>query len=211
MRLSNPQIIGLVILGASVYISYAVNNNIPPQANLVNTSPLQNNQFIADKDNAPDANMAILSSEDDSKKAIQSINEVRKKAGKSPLNYSSKAYNLAIARAKDMNKDRYFDFTNPKTKTCTDNMKLGFGFSSEEYLAESIYRYVPIGANLGFTTKNSSEVTKQWAEESATTDQNFLYPTHVAGAVGCDANKCVFLALNYSGYGKGCGLKTKSK
>ena len=211
MRLSNPQIIGLVILGISIYTSCAANNNISPRSNLVNTSSLQSNQSITDKDNAPDASMAILSSEDDSKKAIQSINEVRAKAGKSPLNYSTKAYNLAIARAKDMNKDVYFDFTNPKTKTCTDNMKLGFGFSGEEYLAESIYRYVPVGANLGFTTKSSSEVTKEWVEESATTDGNFLYPTHVAGAVGCDANKCVFLALNYSGYGKGCGLKTKPK
>jgi uncharacterized protein YkwD len=209
MALTNQQIIGVGILGLAIYVSYTANKNTSPQSLLDGGSP--RNQSLIDKNNAPDAKVVVISTENDSKQAIQNINEVRKKAGKNPLNYSSKAYNLAIAIAKDMNQYGYFDFTNPKTKTCADNMKLGFGFTNEEYLAQSIYRYVPIGANVGFETKNVSQVAKEWVEGAISTDQNFLYPQHVAGAVGCDENKCVFLALNYSGYGKGCGLKTKSE
>ncbi|WP_055077660.1 CAP domain-containing protein [Pseudanabaena sp. 'Roaring Creek'] len=201
--MTKQQAIAIGILGFVVYISYVNNKDISRPPSLGN-----GNQSIAvDKNNAPDANVVIFSPEEDSKKAINDINEVRKRSGLTPLNYSTKAYQLATARAKDMNQYNYFDFTNPQTKTCTDNMKLGFGFTSEEFLAESNIRYVPVGANIGASTKNVSEVSREWAEQMASSDQNFLFPNHVAGAVGCDGNKCVFLALNYSGYGKGCRVK----
>ena len=201
MALTNQQIIGISILGLALYASYQNSKNIPPQ------STLRDRNQTLDKNNSPDANVVIVSSENDSKKAIEDINNVRKKSGLNPMNYSTKAYQLATARAKDMNQYSYFDFTNPQTKSCTDNMKTSFGFTNEEFLAESNIRYVPVGLNIGISTKNLSEVSKEWAEEVARTDPNFLYPQHVAGAVGCDGNKCVFLSLNYSGYGKGCGLK----
>ncbi len=200
MGLSTQQAIGLGILGFAIYVSAVANKQASP--------PFSNNQNLANRDNAPDAKVIIVSTENDSKKAINDINLIRKKAGLSPLNYSTKAYQLATARAKDMNQYNYFDFTNPKTKSCTDNMKGSFGFTTEEYLGESNIRYVPIGVtNVGLSTKNLSEVSKEWAEEALTNDPNLLFPQHVAGAVGCDGNKCVFLALNYSGYGKGCGVK----
>jgi hypothetical protein len=192
--MTNQQVIGLSILGLALFVSY--------KSIITNQ-----NSSIANRDGSPDANVVIFSPESDSKKAINDINEVRKKSGLATLNYSAKAYQLATARAKDMNQYNYFDFTNPQTKSCTDTMKTGFGFTNEEFLAESNIRYVPVGANIGASTKNVSEVSREWAEERAQVDPNFLFPKHVAGAVGCDGNKCVFLALNYAGYGKGCGLK----
>lgn len=199
MGLTTQQSIGLGILGLAIYANAVVNKQASP--------PFTSNQDLVNRDNAPDANVIIVSSEDDSKKAINDINVIRKKSGLSPLNYSTKAFQLATARAKDMNQYNYFDFTNPKTKSCTDNIKKQFGFTDDEYLAESNIRYIPIGANAGTSTKNLSHVSKEWVEESVTKDPNFLFAQHVAGAVGCDGNKCVFLALNYSGYGKGCGVK----
>ena len=205
MSLNQQQVIGLSILGLALFVSYR--NTITNQ--ITNQNPILslNQSNTANKDNAPDANIIILSSEDDSKRAIKDINEVRKKSGLAPLNYSAKAYQLATARAKDMNQYNYFDFTNPRTRSCTDTMKLGFGFTKEEFLAESNIRYVPVGPNVGAGVKNVSEVSREWAEDRALVDPNFLFPQHVAGAVGCDGNKCVFLALNYTGYGKGCAVK----
>ncbi len=199
MGLTNQQKIGIGILAVSILATTLGNN----KAN----APLSNNQSLVNKDNAPDANVIIISTEDESKRAINEINTFRKKSGLLGINYSTKAYQLATARAKDMNQYNYFDFTNPQTKSCTDTMKSGFGFTNEESLAESNIRYVPVGANIGGSTKNVSEVSKEWVEDRANADPNFLFANHVAGAVGCDGNKCVFLALNYSGYGKGCGVK----
>lgn len=199
MGLSTQQTIGLGILGVSIWLSTVSNKTANP--------PLPNNQSLVNRDTSPDAHLIIISTEDDSKRAINDINTFRKKSGLLGINYSTKAYQLATARAKDMNQYNYFDFTNPQTKSCTDTMKSGFGFTNEESLAESNIRYVPIGANIGGSTKTVSEVSREWVEESAKTDPNFLFAKHIAGAVGCDGNKCVFLALNYAGYGKGCGVK----
>jgi len=209
VSISTQQAIGLSILGGALYASYAMNKPVAPQKTSENLFPSRNNQNYTDRDNAPDANLIIFSSEEDSKKAIGDINNVRKRSGLTPLNYSAKAYKLATARARDMNQYNYFDFTNPQTKSCTDNMKLEFGFTSQEFLAESNIRYVPIGANIGSANKSLSEVSKKWVEENTINDQNFLFPQHVAGAIGCDGNKCVFLALNYAGYGRGCGIKKR--
>ena len=199
MGLSKQQAIGIGILALSLLASTVSNNTTKP--------PFSNNQRLASRDNDPDANLIIISTEDDSKRAIKDINTFRKKSGLSSLNYSTKAYQLATARAKDMNQYNYFNFTNPQTKSCADTMKSGFGFTNEEFLAESNIRYVPVGANVGGSTKTVGEVSKEWLEDGANADPNFLFPQHVAGAVGCDGNKCVFLALNYSGYGKGCGVR----
>ncbi|MCY7334232.1 MAG: CAP domain-containing protein [Pseudanabaena sp. CAN_BIN31] len=208
MRLSKPQIIGLSIVGVALLAS-ANSKNL-----LTSPNPLlsRNNSNFVDKSNAPDANLFIVSSEDESKKAINEINRYRKENGKSPINYSTKAYKLAVARAKDMNQYNYFAYTNPQTKLCTDNMKFEYGFQSKEYLSDSIYKYVPVGVNIGIAgTKTLSDATREWIDylknQKKEFDSNFLFNYHLAGAVGCDGNKCVFLGLNAEGYGKGCITK----
>ena len=205
MSLNKSQIIGLSIIGG-VILASANSQNLLTNSNFPLT---RNNSNFVDKNNAPDAHLLILTSEDESKKAIAEINSYRKRNGKSPINYSTKAYQLAIARAKDMNQYSYFDYTNPQTKLCTDSMKSGYGFQSKEYLAESIYRYVPIGANLGISeTKTLSSAISEWIDyQKGEVNSAFLFNYYLAGAVGCDGNKCVFLGLNEEGYGKGCSLK----
>ena len=202
MGLSKPQIIGLSVLGAILLASATSKNFLT----IPNTSFSRNDSNFVDRNNAPDAKLFIASSESDSQKAINEINSYRKVNGKSPINYSTKAYQLAMARAKDMNQYNYFDYTNPQTKLCADTMKLEYGFKPQEYLSESLYRYVPRGANIGIAEpKTLSDATREWIEHQKNeVNSNFLFNYHLAGAVGCDGNKCVFLGLNGEGYGKGC-------
>ncbi|OYQ66050.1 hypothetical protein B9G53_05695 [Pseudanabaena sp. SR411] len=202
MGLSKPQIIGLSVLGAILLASATSKNFLT----IPNTSFSRNDSNFVDRNNAPDAKLFIVSSESDSQKAINEINSYRKVNGKSPINYSTKAYQLAMARAKDMNQYNYFDYTNPQTKLCADTMKLEYGFKPQEYLSESLYRYVPRGANIGIAeSKTLSDATREWIDyQKNDVNSNFLFNYHLAGAVGCDGNKCVFLGLNGEGYGKGC-------
>ncbi|MBD2189763.1 CAP domain-containing protein [Pseudanabaena mucicola] len=148
--------------------------------------------------------VVIPSSEDLSKRAIQEINTIRKKYGKPQINYSSKAYALAMARAKDMNEYGYYDHMNPKTKTCADTMKFSYGFKNDDYLAENINTYVATGGDYGsIDVQTMSDSIDAWME-SRGHRFNLLYDMHLAGAVACDKNKCVFLGLNHEQFGKGC-------
>ncbi len=203
MGLTKPQIIGLSIVVATLWAGASFNNFLT----MSNPSRSGNDSNFADRNNVPDAKLFIVTSEDESKKAINEINIYRKKNGNSPINYSTKAYQLSLARAKDMNQYNYFDSTNPQTKLCADTMKLDYGFKPKEYLSESLFRYVPRDINVGIATKTLSEATREWIEidhQKRDVNSNFLFNYHLAGAVGCDGNKCVFLGLNEEGFGKGC-------
>ena len=195
------------VLGGFIFAGCA---NIP-----INTSPLisRNISYVGGKEYAPDAQVFIVNSEDESKKAIQIINQFRKKNKQPPINYSSNVYKIATARAKDMTEYKYYDFTNPQTNLCTEKIKANYGFKPEEYLAESLNNYVAIGVNVRSEAKTLSQVTQEWIDEyekTNTTDQNFLFDKHVAGAVGCDGSKCVFLGLNAEGFGRECVTNKKS-
>lgn len=188
MALSNEQTIGLVILLGALALSTATNNKLDRKT----------------LESLPEAfGVAILSSEDESKKAIQEINQIRKSYGRTPINYSSQVYALALARAKDMNEYGYYDHTNPKTQTCADTMKASYGFDPSDYLAENINTYVAVGGVSSMKLETMSDSIKAWMD-SRGHRYNLLYSMHLAGAVACDGNKFVFLGLNKKELGKGC-------
>ena len=198
MGLSKPQTIGLVVLGIGLLGSFI--SKSPPAQN-----PLLTRNNNIDRSNAPDAQVFIISSEDQSKEAIKEINKYRKENGLTPINYSSKVYQLAVLKAKDMNQYNYFQQVNPETGFCSEKAKLNYGIDADEFLLEAIYRYIPQGANMGAETKTLSNATHEWIDyDRGRKDSNFLFNYHLAGAVGCDGNKCVFLALNKSGYRSNC-------
>ena len=182
--------IGFVILGGALLLAAATNAKYSGQKNL---------------NHVPQAyGVVIPSSEDLSKKAVQEINTIRKKYGKPPINYSSKAYALAMARAKDMNQYGYYDHMNPETKTCADTMKFSYGFKDDDYLAENLNTYVATGGDSSsISVQTMSDSIEGWME-SRGHRFNLLYKMHLAGAVACDKNKCVFLGLNHEQFGKGC-------
>ena len=196
--MNNQQIGGLIILGVAGLVAISANKNF--------TSFQQPTGVRRSLDNAPDATVFISTSEVESQKAIELINEHRKKYGKLRLDFSPKTYKLAIARAKDMNQFDYFGSTNPKTKACSDNLKAQFGFSDKEDVVENYIRYVPTGADTGATTKGLTDVVAEWLTDP-NSGSNFIFDHHVAGAVGCDGNKCVFIGLNQSGYRQKCDVK----
>jgi uncharacterized protein YkwD len=133
------------------------------------------------------------STEEDAIRAIEYINQLRQEAGRDSIGYDQRVYELALARVQDTLEYDYFDHTNPQTGSCADNMKSRFGFSSNEYLAE----------NLAGGTSSPISAVDIWMT-SLGHRHNLLYDNHVAGAVACESGNCIFLGLNYDGYGQGC-------
>lgn len=70
-------------------------------------------------------------------KAIDYVNKIRADHGEKPIKFDLRAFNLGLARAKDMYDYGYLDHVNPTTGTCAYSMKSQFGFSDDEYVAEN--------------------------------------------------------------------------
>ena len=65
------------------------------------------------------------------------LNQIRSENGRKKIEWDERAYNLAIARAKDMYERNYFDHVTPEGE-CTDDFKKDYGFSNSEFLPENI-------------------------------------------------------------------------
>lgn len=144
-------------------------------------------------------------SEADSRAAINYINSLRKQYGKAEIQFDQRAFELAIARAKDMREYNYYDHTNPHTGNCPDKMKSSYELNPEEYVAENIVGYADYSENI-FRQIKFQPVTNavdSWMN-SRGHRYNLLYDKHIGGAVGCHKDKCVFLGLNYDKFGSGC-------
>lgn len=143
-------------------------------------------------------------SEDDARGAVQYVNEIRGRYGRSEIAFDERVYGLAIARATDMRQRNYYDHTSP-TGDCPDKMKATYGFSPDEYVAENIigsaeYSEEPLTK---IEVKPVTDAIDAWMD-SRGHRYNLLYDEHIAGAVGCYKNMCVFLGLNHNRFGKGC-------
>lgn len=139
----------------------------------------------------------------DSMKAIAEINEIRKQYGRRPIEFDIRAYNLAMARAKDMVERHYFDHVSP-TGECAVTMRFDFGFGSNEYVAENCYaEYYDYNEFKGYSSGIEERAVKSWME-SRGHRYNLLYPNHYAGAVACYEGVCVFLGVNNDGFSDRC-------
>lgn len=141
-------------------------------------------------------------SQDDSIHAIDYINTIRSNNGETPIKFDQRAFNLGLARAKDMYDYGYLDHVNPQTQTCSYSIKSQFGFAQDEYLAENA---------LGYETKQA--ITNSNGEYHQNIDSwmgdtghkmNLLYYNHYAGAYACYGSQCVFEGVNHDQYGLGC-------
>lgn len=145
------------------------------------------------------------SSEQAGREALTYVNQLRQQYGKPAIAFDSRAFNLALARAKDMRQYKYYDHTNPKTGSCPDSLKTQHGFRTDEYLAENISGYPDYKEDF-FTKLVESpvnEVVDGWLY-SRGHRYNLLSEGHTAGAVACFRDKCVFLGLNNQRFGEGC-------
>ncbi|MBW4566859.1 MAG: hypothetical protein KME31_02210 [Tolypothrix carrinoi HA7290-LM1] len=142
---------------------------------------------------------------EDSQAAIHYVNELINQYKKKPISFDIKAFELAVARAKDMSQYKYYNHTNPHTGNCSDKMKYQYGFNKEEYLAENLLGYEKYSENI-FTRiklKPMTYAVDNWMD-SRGHRYNLLYEKHIAGAIGCYKDKCVFLGLNHDKFGSGC-------
>ncbi|RLI76091.1 hypothetical protein DRO97_01685 [Archaeoglobales archaeon] len=143
---------------------------------------------------------------EDSKKAIDKINEIRKSYGRNPINFDKRAYNLALARAKDMVENEYFDHVNPKTGECAVSIRFKYGFNSNEYVAENIFGKF-YGSSYKDYASYSSGIEEEAIESWMTSRghrYNLLFPNHYAGAMACYHSACVFIGVNHDYFSDRC-------
>lgn len=134
---------------------------------------------------------------------IAEINHVRAKYGRPPIAFDERVFQLATIRVKDMTQYNYYDHVNPKTGTCADSMRSQVGLKPNEYVAENAMNF---GQSLPMGNVQAQPLTDSidpWMH-SRGHRYNLLFKNHVAGAVACYNDKCVFLGLNYDRYGEGC-------
>ena len=129
--------------------------------------------------------------------SFSTLNEVRKQEGKKSISWDERAYNLAVARSKDMYERNYFDHVTPEGE-CVDDFKREYGFKSSEFLAENAggMSYYSKGSVAG----NCDEALDGWLD-SRGHRYNLLYTTHKSGAIGCYYEICIFLGVNNDGFG----------
>jgi len=128
---------------------------------------------------------------------FNTLNQVRSENGKRTIDWDDRAYNLAVARSKDMYDRNYFDHVTPEGK-CADDFKRDYGFSSSEFLAENAggMSYYSKGSVAG----DCNEALDGWLD-SRGHRYNILYDTHKSGAIGCYYEICVFFGVNRDGFG----------
>lgn len=137
---------------------------------------------------------------DESKAAIDYINELRVDVGRNKISFDARVYDLAIARVRDTIEYDYFDHTNPITGTCPDSMKKDYGLRSNEYVAE----------NLGSGYSSEKAAINGWMGSQGHR-YNLLYSDHTAGAVACEKSVCAFLGLNNDLFGSGCSTAAQGQ
>ncbi|MBF2025622.1 MAG: hypothetical protein IGS48_02485 [Oscillatoriales cyanobacterium C42_A2020_001] len=152
------------------------------------------------------------SDEQDGRAALEYVNQLRYQYGKQKLTFDSRAFSLAMMRAWDMRKYKYYDHVNPQTGSCADTMKAMYGFGVGEYAAENISGYPDYSEDFFTLTKKApiKEVVDGWMN-SRGHRYNLLYEGHTSGAVACYKDKCVFLGVNNQQFGEGCHTAVQGK
>lgn len=141
-----------------------------------------------------------FTSVEESKASIDYVNSIRMQNGVNTIRFDSRVYNIAMARANDMDEYGYLDHTNPQTGSCPDSIKTQYGLSNLEYVAENGFGF-PTGGH--YSDGLEREAVDSWMT-SRGHRYNLLYP-HIAGAIACSrGGHCVFLGLNYDRFGQGC-------
>jgi len=137
----------------------------------------------------------------ESKEAFEYLNNIREEYGRSRLQWSERAYLLAVYRSQDMEVRGYFDHVTPEGE-CSTDFKTQFGFQKDENLAE----------NIAVLAHYSNRVPTKDAQPEQTIDgwmtsrghrYNLLYQYHDKAAIGCYKATCTFIGVNTNPIGLG--------
>lgn len=136
---------------------------------------------------------------EDSKEAINYINELRVKEGRRPIVWDKRAYEFAIYRAKDMVTKQYFDHISPSGESILNqSLRERFGFKWYEALCENIYMepgwdFDPINPTFRDYYHNIEKVAIDCWMDSPGHRANMMNPKLEGGAVACYKACCVFI------------------
>lgn len=145
----------------------------------------------------------INSTIEDSKAALEMINEIRIDNGSNPIDFDERAYWLALHQCKDMEKYNYVYHTNPETLEWVASWKEDYGFTKDDYPVDNIYfntEYTYADYNQLNIMDVSNEANTWWIE-SPGHYFNIMYPTHRSGAVVVYRDTVIFIGVNTDGYG----------
>lgn len=127
----------------------------------------------------------------DVRKALDQVNAFRKRNGRAPVTYDNRAYRLAKARLRDLNRHHYFAHVNPRTGASPATMKSAFGFTSSEYAAENLFG--------GGQSGDFHRAIRAWIK-SPLHRRNLLWD-HQGFAIASYRGNVVFIGINRSGLG----------
>ena len=146
---------------------------------------------------------------EESQQAIDYINTIRANNSESPIAFDQRAYNLGLARAKDMYDYGYLDHVNPTTGTCPYSIKSQFGFADNEYVAENALGY-ETKQEMGLSNGDFHQNIDSWMGDIGH-KMNLLYYGHYGGAYACYGSQCVFEGVNHDQLGLGCHTAAEGK
>lgn len=171
----------------------------------------ERNRDLTKSDNNPHLfparKIKMFSSEPERKEqcqeAFEYLNQLREKYGRNKLSWDDRAYNLAVARSKDMIERNYFDHVTPEG-TCAGNFKSAFGFVDYENIPENIGGMTHYDNGNPVENTSVREAVNGWME-SRGHRYNLLYQSHQFGAIGCYKSICAFYGVNPENRGFGSG------
>lgn len=142
--------------------------------------------------------------------AFNRLNDIRESYGRIRLEWDERAYNLAIAKSKDMFDRKYYDHVTPDGKCFPVDYKYSYGFSGSEFLAENIdgHTYFP---HNGTIIEGGCDFALDRFLDSRGHRYNLLYINHTSGAIGCFNIYCTFYGVNERGFGDECATAQEGR
>jgi uncharacterized protein YkwD len=124
----------------------------------------------------------------DSQQAIVYLNGVRVNNGLSPVPFEEDAFDLALARAQDMNQYGYLGYSNPNTGASAPGMQEFYGILPPDSVRESIY-----GQWNGYTYGMEIQAIDSWLSDKG--NQERLMGPYQGAAVACSGGYCSFIGV----------------
>ncbi len=125
---------------------------------------------------------------EESRQAILYLNRIRVSEGRSPIVFDERAYELALARARDMDEYKYLDYTNPKTGSSVLALKRDYGFSLNDTIIETLY-----GQWTAYVPGIETQAIDSWMMDTGNR-QHLLY-NQTSGALACHRGYCSYIGV----------------
>lgn len=128
------------------------------------------------------------STPEDSQQAVIYLNRIRMGEGLSPLTYDPRAFQLSLARSRDMAQYGYLNYTNPTTGSSATTLKGTYGFSPNETVLEAAY-----GQWNGYTLGIERQAIDSWIADQGNRDR--LLFRQISGGIACTRGYCSFIGV----------------